>query len=353
MRNLEKGILLAELINPDLPSFEQIKNLIAWIRDQECYTTLLENMEEIKKSSTLLAHAIYDEFKAIDLDRVNSIEEGLISYAKILYLSQISTPNFYVNPLLVLNKKERDIKLDDVIVKFHDSYITLKELGEDKSYSFDEKYSFIKSQVNKWEQDVYERIEKPAKYFKNENPRNLPKIRIMTFLHYVVGIIYLGLIGFLAYGFASNNPTLNTIFSNFDYHTFGPRNYLFLGFLAFFSVSLIVYIIGICINYHKYHKYAKCRKIIIEKDHSLLPYIHKQGERLLDYILSSFETRSRMNDVVFKYSSSLTLYEYVLYLYNINYRYKKIKKIRLSHFDMWMCVFTLMFLALTIGSIII
>ena len=351
MRNLEKGILLAELVNKDLPSYEQIKNLVAWIREQECYKTLLDNMNEIKNSSTFLAQAIYEEFKAIDLDRVNSIEEGLISYAKILYLCQISTPNFYVNPLLVLNKKERDIRIGDVIVKFNDKYITLEELAHDKDFSFDEKYEFVKKQVDSWQNDVYERIQKPSHYFKTSNPRNLPKIRVMTFFHYVFSFIYLGLIAFVIFGFSTNHASLNTVFKNFDYHQFGPRNYLFLAFLVFLTIGVVGFIIELAISYHKYHKYAKCYKIVIDQDDKLIRFINKNGDHLFDYIIASIERGADMNENVFKFSSCLNIYEYVLYLYHVNYKCKKLKKNKVSHFDFYLIILSLAMLVLTLASI--
>ena len=111
MRNLEKGLLLAELIDPSLTSKEQIENLVDWIRKQDAYLQLVKSMMEIKKSSSFLATILYEEFSLINLDQVKSIEEGLIAYSKILYLCQIAIPNFYVNPLLVLNEKERKIPL--------------------------------------------------------------------------------------------------------------------------------------------------------------------------------------------------------------------------------------------------
>ena len=55
MRNLEKGLLLAELIDPSLTSKEQIDELVDWIRKQDSYIKLVESMMEIKKSSTFLA----------------------------------------------------------------------------------------------------------------------------------------------------------------------------------------------------------------------------------------------------------------------------------------------------------
>ena len=110
MRELDKGLLLAELFDPNCISGRNISNFVEWIRNQECYIKLIENMDEVKKSSSILARCLYQEFSSIDLSRITSIEEGMIAYYKILYLCQLSTPTFYVNPLLIINESERKIK---------------------------------------------------------------------------------------------------------------------------------------------------------------------------------------------------------------------------------------------------
>lgn len=348
MRELEKGLLLAELFDPNCISGRNISNFVDWIRNQECYIKLVENMDEVKKSSSILARCLYQEFSTIDLNLITSIEEGMIAYYKILYLCQLSTPTFYVNPLLIINKSERKIKVGEILVKFNNKYITLDEFSKDTRFAFNEKYEFIREKIKQWEDDVYERIVRTIDKLK-EHPRNLPNRRVFSFKHVIYGLFLLIISGLVVSGYFVNNEIIKSLYSKFNLSTYTFKNYCMLGLILFVLIGILDYIIETIIRIVKYKKYHRIRKLIFGDRTKLLNIIKKQGENLENYFVKNIEKNSTMKEVAFNFSYCYKLYESFLYLYFINYHCKKIDKDRFS----LICKITCSFIAIFFGLIIV
>ncbi len=325
MRNLEKGLLLAELIDPSLTSKEQIENLVDWIRKQDAYLQLVKSMMEIKKSSSFLATILYEEFSLINLDQVQSIEEGLIAYSKILYLCQIAIPNFYVNPLLVLNEKERKIPLGQILIKFNEKYITLDELSLDNSFSFNEKYDFINNKVNDWEDEVYTRIIEPIKELNKKNNRNLPKIKVLPFSYLLTGLIYFVEIVLMIFLYFFGSNKIKELLFHFNFSSYLEVNYFLIIFLSFSALSLLFLLFNITIRFIKYNKYRKARKIIINNEGNISKTVNKAGDKLTAYLIKNIEKHELLKKKVFSFSSCYYIFDYVTYLFYVNYKCKKIK----------------------------
>lgn len=352
MRNLEKGILLGELINPTLTSNQQLNNLRNWIREQDCYQNLLNNMKKVKKSSTFISRLLYQEFQSIDLDRFVSIEEGLIAYSKILYLSKISIPNFYTNPLLVINKEERSIKLKDLVVKFNEKYMTIEDFSKDKTYSFNEKYEFITNKVNNWEKEVFEKILKPIKELKSTNPRNLPIIKLFSFDRFASLLVILLSTCFLIYGIFGGNELYKSIFTNWKIHTFNELNYLYLIFVSTHLLFILIFSIEILVLIFKYARYNKYRKCLLNEK-EVIKVIDSNKENLKDHIINSFDNLKLLNTKIFKFSTSIKLYEYFLYLYYINYKCKRIYQPKTSTLNsIFICLLVVFWAIFVIVSVL-
>ena len=325
MRSLEKGLLLAELIDPSLTSKEQIDELVDWIRKQDSYIKLVESMMEIKKSSTFLATIIYREFSLIDLDKVKSIEEGLIAYSKILYLSQIALPNFYVNPLLVLNEKERKIPLGEVLVNFNEKYITLDELSLDTSFSFNDKYDFINQKVSEWEDEVFNKIISPLKELNKKNNRNLPIIRVFPVIFLSVLFLSLAEILVVVFLYFFGSKKIEDLLFHLNFSTYLEVNYFMLIALALLGINILIILFIILFRLIKFHKYRKARRIIINNEGNVSDAVNKAGDKLSIYIIKSFEKHEIMKKDVFSFSSCYYIFDYIAYLYYVNYKCEKIK----------------------------
>lgn len=328
MREIEKGLLLAELINPDCIDERQISSFVSWIRNQDCYHDLVENMNDVKKSSSILARCLYHEFELINLDKVSSIEEAMIAYYKILYLVQLSTPAFYLNPLLAINKKEKKIRIGDVLVKFNNKYIPLDEFSLDAGFAFQEKLAFIKEKVSSWEDDVYNRLIKTIRRLK-DNPRNLPKRRVFSIGHIILGLLYIALIAAFVVVMYTNNQFFSSVHlpDTFSKYTF--KHFIVLFSMSFVGLGSIIYIVEMIYRAITISKYRKIRNLVFDKEDHLLKIIQKQGDKLQNYLIKNVEKHNKLDLIVDDFSDCLKIYEYLLYLYHINYHCKKIEKDRI------------------------
>lgn len=342
MRSIEKGILLAEFINPSFTSREQIDSLVEWIRKQDAYQNLLKNITEIRRSSTKISEVIYQEFRSIDLDSINSIEEGLVCYSKILYLSSISTPNYYTNPLLVINKLERSIKLKDVVVKFNEKYMSLEVLVENNDFSFAEKYEFICEKINSWKKEVFEKILVPINKIKEINPRNLPKINLFSIGKSLELLLILFFFGFICLGLISNDKKYQSYFYNYNFQTYDANNFIYLIFVFFLVLLSLSFIVEILITLFKYHNYNRYRNFLFDEK-KLINYIDNNADKLKDYLISSISNKSKMTAKIVYFSQSFKVYEYFLYLYYVNYKCKKIKQPKFSKFNLILVILTIIF----------
>lgn len=345
MRNIEKGFLLAEIMSFDTINEKDVKSFISWIRSQECYDSLFQRVKELKTSTSFYARYLYNEFISIDLERVKTIEEGFIAYAKILYLHQIITPGFYINPMLVINKQERNYKIGEIVVYFNNKYMTLNELNNDENYSFQEKYEFILKQVNKWQKDIEEKILYPMSKL-SDNPRNLPKVRIIPFSYLLTLLLYVAMITLSIFIPLNIIPALKDVLLNFNISSYNELNYFYLASLCVGVIGFIILIVEIFIRRINYGHYFKYHKVILGGKDKALKVINESKNNLEKYLVSSFDKKSELKAKVFTFSKCYFLFEYIMYLYEINYHYKKITKDRISLINKILFAFSMIFFAL-------
>lgn len=342
MRNIEKGLLLAEIMSFDTSTEKDVKSFVSWIRNQECYDSLLQRVKELKTSTSFYARYLYNEFISIDLEQVKSIEEGFVAYAKILYLNQIITPGFYINPLLIINKQERKYKVGDIVVYFNNKYLTLNELSKDESYSFQEKYEFILKQVNKWQKDIEEKILYPMSKLA-DNPRNLPKLYALPFRHLLLMILYMTIIMLSVCFPLLIFPSLKDVLINFNIESYNELNYFFIATSSFTMLGVISIIVELIVRKINFGHYFKYRKVILGGKEKVINVINESKNKLEKYVVSSFDKKMELKENVFVFSKCYFLFEYIIYLYDINYHYKKFQKDRICLFNKILFAFSIIF----------
>lgn len=352
MRNIEKGLLLAEIMSFDTTTEKDVKSFISWIRSQECYDLLLQRVKELKSSTSFYARYLYNEFVSIDLERVKTIEEGFIAYAKILYLHQIITPGFYINPMLVINKQERNYKIGEIIVYFNNKYMTLDELSKDENYSFQEKYEFILKQVNKWQKDIEEKILYPMSKL-SDNPRNLPKLKSVPLKHFVMFLLYVIMISLNICLPLLIIPSLKDILINFNIASYNEINYFYLVSSGFISLGFISLIVELFIRKISFGPYFKYHKVILGGKDKALKVINDSKNNLEQYLVSSFDKKSELKEKVFAFSKCYFLFEYIIYLYEINYHYKKFTKDRINIINKILFAFSMIFFVLFLVFVLV
>lgn len=312
MRNLEKGLLLCELINFESTSLDDVKKFVAWIREQDVYYSLLENIKELKTSTSFSARLLYKEFASINLNKVKSIEEGIIAYSKILYLEQIVTPGYYINPLLIINNKERDFLLSNIVVKFDEEFMTLEQFCLHQGATYLQKYEFITMQVRRYQRDIEERIISRINKIKS-NKDNLPKVEILPISSLLFAFAHLALLGFLL-GISLTSPNGRDYFYNVNEN-------LANGDIIFFYLTLLLALIGLASFVYtiiarvlKYKDYTKLYNLLIKDDKKVIDVINESKDKLEEHLVKSLEKPQLLNIKVFEFSSCYKLYEDVLAL---------------------------------------
>lgn len=337
MRSLEKGLLLAELCAPNSVSREHLDSFIDWIREQDCYKDLYKNMLETKKSSSIVAKYLYSEYASLNLDAISSIEEGIIIYSKILFLCNYSKSSNYINPLLIIEKKEEKVNVGEISIKFNNKIITLDELSTLEGYNFLEKYEAIKNKVSEWEEDVYSKLNTVLESLK-DHPRNLPKRKVMT-PKFIIALLYLVILDIVGCLFVfSNNDKIRNIVTG---QNLGEYIYLNYFFIAFISILILLNITILCefvIKKIVFHKYNSNRNKLISKPDTLVKELSNNSDKLLEYISKNVSDGAKMDVEVSNFSSCTLLYKKILYLYNINYRYKKFKKVKMLKINAFLLI---------------
>ena len=344
MRNLEKGLLLCELINFESTSVEDVQKFVAWIREQEVYISLLENIKTLKTSTSFYARYLYNEFISLNLNQIKTIEEGFVAYSKILYLHQIVTPGFYINPLLVINKQERNFSLGKIIVKYDEKFVTFEEFCKDKGTSYIQKYEFITNQVRKYQKDIREKILRPINKM-SINPRNLPKLDIVPFSLLILGMFYFGTLAFLM-GVSLTTIQARDFFYSFNFDVYTGANYIFFVTLFFVLIGILSFIVMVIFRSIRYHKYIKYHKIIFQDNRKVIDIINNSTAKLESHLVKALDKPELLDVKVFDFSSCYNLFEYVIYLYETNYRSMKFKVFKIKTLGRLNLTFTILFLIL-------
>lgn len=352
MRKLEKGLLCAELFYPECIDPENVARFVKWIREQDCYIRLLESMNRIKKSSSDLAGYLYEEFAAIDLGKISRIEDGLVAYAKILYLCQLATPHFYINPLMALSEEEREIKVGEVLIAFDQKHLTLNQFSESSAYSFREKSEQIREKVRLWENDVYDDTLQLVEKL-NDCPRNLPVVRVFSAKRIFIAAADLLMGGiFAASYFAEGSIVREGLFSTSISRMRYDQIFTCL-FLIFLGLSVLGFLIELFVRLIRFGHYKRARKNILTRADRWKDRIHSGGQELENYLLRSVEKMTPMNHPVKKYDCCSSFLDEWVYLYRVNFKAKSIGKDKINVFHRIVFSLTVIFFIIWLSCLVI
>ena len=144
MREIEKGVLLAEMFNADTSKY--VPSFIEWVKNTDQYRYFVSKRDTLNIKRTWKARRILAYFNSIDVDECETIKDVMIEYGKICYLVRIASEPAYTNPLIVQNLDMIDMKIGDIKLMFDGKLITLKELSKLEGFSFERKDLVIKFQ---------------------------------------------------------------------------------------------------------------------------------------------------------------------------------------------------------------
>ena len=174
MRDIEKGVLLAEFFDADTSKY--VPSFISWIKNTEVYSLYKKKYLILKNKRTWKARRYYSYFESISFDDVTSIKDAMIEYGKICYLVKITSESSYVNPLIVENLDQPNMTIGDIKIEFDGKIINLRQLCKLEGFSFERKEELIKEKVNNWVNEIETSIINPIEEYKQYS-FYLPKIK--------------------------------------------------------------------------------------------------------------------------------------------------------------------------------
>lgn len=306
MRNIEKGVLLAEMFNADTSKY--VPSFIAWIKSSSEYNYFIEKKKSLNIKRTWKARRLRSYFDTIDIDNISSIKEGIIQYGKICYLVKITSEPAYTNPLIIEFLDDEFMKIGDLQVEFDGKLITLRELSLLEGFDFERKEEIINSKLENWIKEVDEAIFTTVDNFKNYS-FYLPKIKLFS-IPRIIELVYLLLINalFICIYFV-DVPLFREIVVDQTSLKFFVYS-LAAGFIIAYD---IIYIVIMIYRFKKYYKYIKCRKGVFEKI-----YIEKEkSERKLRlYLFEQLATYGSMDKKVHEFSTISKYYPAIGYISN-------------------------------------
>lgn len=304
MRDIEKGVLLAEMFNADTSKY--VPSFIEWVKNTDQYRYFISKRENLNVKRTWKARRFLAYFNSIDIDDCETIKDVMIEYGKICYLVKIASEPSYTNPLIIQNLDMINMTIGDIKLMFDGKLITLKELSKLEGFSFERKEEVIKEKIENWINEVEDSIMKPLEEFKVHN-FYFPAIKIMSKFR-TFELIYLLLINalFLSVYFIKI-PLFEKIVSDSSSLSFC----IYLICFGFIFVYDIVYIITMLLRVKRYGYYSKARQGIFDD-------IYKQKEKcelkLRTYIYSQLATYGDMDALVSDFSKISKYYPYIGYL---------------------------------------
>lgn len=304
MRNIEKGVLLAELFNVDTSKY--VSSFIEWIKGTKEYHYYLEKRKELNKKRTWKARRFLSYFESIDIDSIESIREGVIEYGKICYLVKITSEPAYTNPLIVENLDNEDMKIGDIPLIFDGKMITLRELAKLEGFSFERKEEAINDKLQNWINEVESSIIDPLSEYQEHN-FYFPKIKLWSPFR-IFELVYLLLINtFIILVSVIKIPLFENIVgdtSSIDYMFY----LIFAGAVLVFD---LIYIIVMISRLARYGYYIKARDGVFEN-------IHKEKlnseNKLRLYLYAQLATSGNMEAKVSEFAKIAKYYPYIGYL---------------------------------------
>ena len=304
MRNIEKGVLLAELFEVDTSRY--VPSFIQWIKNTPEYSYFVEKSNSLKIKRTWKARRFHSYFETIDIDSIETIKEGMIEYGKLCYLVKITSEPAYTNPLIVEDLDMINMKLGDIVINFDNKLITLKELAKLEGFSFERKEEVVKERIENWVKEVEDSIFMPIEEYKR-HMFYLPEIKMFSFSR-IFQLVYLLLVNALLICiYLIKIPLFENIISDHSSLKF----FLYSLSIGFTFVYDIIYVIIMIYRKKKYGYYSKARNGVIndiykEKD--------KCETKLRLYIYEQLATKGDMNAKVFEFSKISKYYPYIGYI---------------------------------------
>lgn len=323
MRDIEKGVLLAEFFDADTSKY--VPSFISWIKNTEVYSLYKKKYLILKNKRTWKARRYYSYFESISFDDVTSIKDAMIEYGKICYLVKITSESSYVNPLIVENLDQPNMTIGDIKIEFDGKIINLRQLCKLEGFSFERKEELIKEKVNNWVNEIETSIINPIEEYKQYS-FYLPKIkkinksRIFELVYLLILNTFMIVINFI------NIPLFSNIFAN--------PNSLECSFYVFFSGLVLVYdlifIITLINRKIRYSYYSKARDAVLE---DIAKEKDKCEIKLRNYLYKELATAGEMNAKISEFSKTAKYYKYIGYIRKRIAMKKSVKVDKMNAFE--------------------
>ena len=353
MRDIEKGVLLAEFFDADTSKY--VPSFISWIKNTEVYSLYKKKYLILKNKRTWKARRYYSYFESISFDDVTSIKDAMIEYGKICYLVKITSESSYVNPLIVENLDQPNMTIGDIKIEFDGKIIVnnkpigidlkqvltfsfinssfrsklnpinLRQLCKLEGFSFERKEELIKEKVNNWVNEIETSIINPIEEYKQYS-FYLPKIkkinksRIFELVYLLILNTFMIVINFI------NIPLFSNIFAN--------PNSLECSFYVFFLGLVLVYdlifIITLINRKIRYSYYSKARDAVLE---DIAKEKDKCEIKLRNYLYKELATAGEMNAKISEFSKTAKYYKYIGYIRKRIAMKKRVKVDKMNAFE--------------------
>ena len=323
MRDIEKGVLLAEFFDADTSKY--VPSFISWIKNTEVYSLYKKKYLILKNKRTWKARRYYSYFESISFDDVTSIKDAMIEYGKICYLVKITSESSYVNPLIVENLDQPNMTIGDIKIEFDGKIINLRQLCKLEGFSFERKEELIKEKINNWVNEIETSIINPIEEYKQYS-FYLPKIkkinksRIFELVYLLILNTFMIVINFI------NIPLFSNIFAN--------PNSLECSFYVFFSGLVLVYdlifIITLINRKIRYSYYSKARDAVLE---DIAKEKDKCEIKLRNYLYKELATAGEMNAKISEFSKTAKYYKYIGYIRKRIAMKKRVKVDKMNAFE--------------------
>ena len=323
MRDIEKGVLLAEFFDADTSKY--VPSFISWIKNTEVYSLYKKKYLILKNKRTWKARRYYSYFESISFDDVTSIKDAMIEYGKICYLVKITSESSYVNPLIVENLDQPNMTIGDIKIEFDGKIINLRQLCKLEGFSFERKEELMKEKVNNWVNEIETSIINPIEEYKQYS-FYLPKIkkinksRIFELVYLLILNTFMIVINFI------NIPLFSNIFAN--------PNSLECSFYVFFLGLVLVYdlifIITLINRKIRYSYYSKARDAVLE---DIAKEKDKCEIKLRNYLYKELATAGEMNAKISEFSKTAKYYKYIGYIRKRIAMKKRVKVDKMNAFE--------------------
>jgi gas vesicle protein len=325
MRNIDKGYLLNEIVLGKT-SQSGLDHLINWIKSTDAYEELVNNIKDVKASTSLYAMMLYEQYYELAIEDINSIEEALIAYAKILYLAQVTRKECFINPLIAEKSIDYSFKMKDIIVFYDNHLISLEDLQKSNNYTLKQKGEAIASLVRKWEEDLSKQIYSVIDEIK-EYPRNLPNLKVMNKSRTLELILLIIFDALIIYSLFTPLTSIYEIIHNTYIKTypFWITSFAMI-FIGLWNISFIFEII---VKNKQYHKYNFASSHIFKNSGEVSRNIIKHSEKLKRYLDNCFNKYKPLDASCLDFAFDQKIIEYIHYLYFVNFRGKHPKKDKL------------------------